>query len=238
MRFQMIGRLALIATVAFAGVAAGMPTVSAQSYPVTRRAPPAPRYERRGPARAGYEWSPGYWQWSRGRYVWVRGEWKRVHRDWVWRPARWERRYDGWVFVPGRWVRSRRPAPPPPPPYDRPGPGPGHGGGHWERQGWYLLGEQWVSGSRDYDYVPIGRRQGRFTRVMLVAERDDVMVHDVVFVFTNGRSWSPRLRHHFREGSRSRIMTLPGGPRGLRSVRLMYGNRSYRGRALVQVWAK
>jgi WXXGXW repeat (2 copies) len=241
MRFRIIGQFALIATVAFTGVAGSMPTASAQSGPtVTRRAPPAPRYERRGPARAGYEWVPGYWHWSRGRYEWVPGYWTRVRRGWVWQPARWERRYDGWVFVPGRWVRSghRRPAPPPRPPYDRPGPGPGYGRGYWERQGWYLLGEQWVSGSRDYDYVPIGRRQGRFSRILLVAENNDVMVHDVVLVFSNGRSYSPRLRHHFREGSRSRILLLPGGPRGLRSIRLYYGTWRPRGRALVQVWAK
>ena len=270
MRFHKLRRLTLIATLALGCLAGGMSSASAQQGEIIiRTAPPAPRYEARGSARAGYEWVPGYWRWERGRHVWVRGHWERARRGWSWHPARWERRHDGWVFIAGRWGRGRyNPGPSDRPPYEdgprHDGPrhdGPRHDGPydgprndgpysgrdrgrhdrwrrHWERQGWALLGEQWVSGREDHDYVPIGRRQGRFTRVLLVAEEGDFELHDVVIEFSNGRAWSPRLNHYFREGQRSRTLMLPNAPRGLRSIKLTYGNLPGGGRALVQVWAR
>lgn len=244
MRFIKLRRLTLIAALAVGCLTGDVSsTLAQQGEVIIRRAPPAPRYEARGTARAGYEWVPGYWRWERGRYVWVSGHWERARRGWVWQPARWERRYNGWVFIPGRWVRAGRYTPPPRrPPYEgpeeRPAPRPGYGRGYWERQGWYLLGEQWVTGNQDHDYVPIGRREGRFTRVMLVAERSDFQLHDIVITFSNGRSWSPRLNHYFREGQRSRTLILPNAPRSLRSIQLHYGNLPGGGRAQVQVYAR
>ncbi len=262
MRFLKLRRLTLIATLALGCLAGGTASGFAQQAEVIiRTTPPAPRYEARGSARAGYEWVSGYWRWERGRYVWVRGHWERARRGWAWQPARWERRHDGWVFIPGRWVRAGRynPGPRDRPPYGEPGydrprhDGPRRDGPdydrprqgrhdrwrrHWERQGWALLGEQWVSGNQDHDFVPIGRRQGRFTRILLVAQESDFELHDIVITFSNGRSWSPRLNHYFREGQRSRTLILPNAPRGLRSIKLHYGNLPGGGRALVQVWAR
>jgi len=252
MRFMKLGNLTLIAALAVGTFAGGISTASAQQGEIIiRTQPPSPRYEQRGRARAGYEWVPGYWRWDRGRHVWVAGHWERARRGWVWQPARWDRRRDGWVFIPGRWVRSGRHTPPP---YNEPprgGPGydrdhdhdrgdRGRGRGYWERQGWVLLGEQQVRGNQDHDYVPIGRRSGRFTRIMFVADEGDFEMHDVVIVFSNGRSWSPTIRHYFREGQRSRSLILPNAPRGLRSVKLHYGNVGRRRErpARVEVWAR
>lgn len=265
MKFMKLKRLSLITalTVGCLTGATQTPASAQQGEIIIRTAPPAPRAEVRGSVRAGYEWVPGYWRWEGRRHVWVGGHWERVRRGYYWEPARWDRRGGGWVFIPGRWVRGDRRTPPPPPDYDdgrRYGDGPRHDGPrhdgpydrdrrgpgrrYWERQGWVLLGEQTVSGNQDHDEVYVGRRQGRFSRVLLVVEDGDIELHDILITFTNGRSWSPRMRHYFRENQRSRTMILPNAPRSLRSVRLHYGNADERGRwrnrgrARVEVWAR
>jgi len=57
-------------------LAAGVATPATADIYV-RIAPPAPRYEAVPVVRPGWEWAPGYWNWSGRRYVWVKGH--RVH---------------------------------------------------------------------------------------------------------------------------------------------------------------
>lgn len=248
MRLMKLGRLALIATLALGCFAAEISTASAQSGEIIiRTAPPPPRAEARGSLRAGYEWVPGYWRWEGRRHAWVSGHWERARSGYVWQPARWDHRYNGWVFIPGRWVRGNsRPAPLPPPRgggYDRPPP-PRQGGWNrpdWRRQGWQMLGEQWVQGRgrrADRDTIYVGKNQGFFNHVMLVAEESDIELHDILITFSNGRTYQPQVRHYFRENSRSRVIDLPKGPRHIESIQFVYGNLRGGGRARLQVWAR
>ncbi|MEW9623586.1 hypothetical protein [Rhodanobacter geophilus] len=71
-------------------------------------APPAPRFERVPPPRAGYVWAPGYWVWNprMHRHVWVGGRWMRARPGYHYMPARWRRGPHGhWRFSNGYWVR-------------------------------------------------------------------------------------------------------------------------------------
>ncbi|MDP5009212.1 MAG: YXWGXW repeat-containing protein [Glaciimonas sp.] len=71
-----------------------------------RIAPPAPRYERVPPARAGYAWAPGYWNWAGRRHVWVQGTWVRARPGYRYSAPRWNRdRRGNWVFRAGDWRR-------------------------------------------------------------------------------------------------------------------------------------
>ena len=78
---------------------------------VVNVAPPAVRFERRGPPPgAGVIWIPGYWQWNGGQYTWVAGRWQAPQQQGaVWVGPRWQRRGRGWVFVEGRWRGGRGP---------------------------------------------------------------------------------------------------------------------------------
>ena len=214
-------------------------TAAAQGVGVeVRVAPPALRYEAVPRGRVGFVWVRGHWRWDGARYAWTQGHWERARAGSFWREARWERRASGWVYVPGVWVRGRAPvavvAPPPPPaPAPRPAPMIDYG-----REGWVLLGQAWVAGRRDRDFIPVGRNQGRFSRVMLVVDQGDVEMHDLLITWGNGRTWSPAMRHYFREGARSRAIDLPANRRVIQSVQLLYGNVPGGRQAHVQLWAR
>lgn len=125
--------------------------------------------------------------------------------------------------------RPRQPPPRPTPPPRRPS---------WDSSGWTLLGEQTVYGRNDRDIVRVGRREGSFSKLMLVVEDSDLVLHDVIVTYDNGRKHSPRVSHEFREGSRTRPIDLRGEARGIKEVELRYGNVAGGGRATVQLWGR
>jgi hypothetical protein len=94
---------ALISTAAF---------VPAQSFAadrvvVIREAPPAPRHEVVPPARHGYVWAPGYWNYNGHRYVWTKGHWERERHGYAWRRPEWRSDgHGGWVMDRGGWGRG------------------------------------------------------------------------------------------------------------------------------------
>jgi hypothetical protein len=121
---------AALATRADVRVSIGLPGIL-----VVHEAPPAPRYEDRGPQPGpDFFWVEGRWSRDRDHWVWIRGHWDRRPRpEAVWVAGHWDRRDDGWVWIDGHWVdrddrdhhadRDDHYAPPPPPPVvdqDRP----------------------------------------------------------------------------------------------------------------------
>jgi hypothetical protein len=145
---------------------------------VVREAPPAPRYEDRGPQPGpDFFWVEGRWSRDRDHWVWIRGHWDRAPRPAViWVPGHWDRRDDGWVWIDGHWVdrddRARHEhadrddrGPPPPPaevieqdrlpePYAEvipPPPGPDF---LWVRGHWVWSDRRWVWAHGRYDRRP------------------------------------------------------------------------------------
>jgi hypothetical protein len=49
--------------------------------------------------------------------------------------------------------------------------------------------------------------------------------------FASGEKWSPKLKHVFREGDRSRAIDLPGDDRHIAKIELVYKNTPGGGRA-------
>src|SRR5690606_20050612 len=97
--------------------------------------------------------------------------------------------------------------------------------GHvFDARGWTLLGAQTVRGGRDHDTIRVGRRRGGFDQLTLVATGSDLDLQDLTIAFTNGQKWSPRVRHVFREGSRTRVIDLPGKDRTIARIDLRYAN--------------
>jgi len=124
-------------------------------------------------------------------------------------------------------------AEPPPPPMPS-----GRREARWDRSGWVMLGEQTVRGKRDRDEIDVGRREGRFTRLMVVVEDSDLEMHSMDVVFVGGQRFSPPLRHFFREDDRTRAIDLPGDSRSIARIEFHYGNLPGGGAARVEVWGR
>jgi hypothetical protein len=106
----------------------------------------------------------------------------------------------------------------------------------WSSKGWVKLGEQDVNGRVDRDRIYVGRHEGRFSKLTLVVEKDDIELLGMEVEFTNGQKFRPNVRHYFRKNSRTREIDLPGYDQSIKSIELTYKNVGRRGRARVEVW--
>lgn len=108
----------------------------------------------------------------------------------------------------------------------------------FDATGWTLLGEQSVDGKRDRDRIPVGVREGRFTKMAIVVLDSSLQLDDLTVTFGNQTTWDPKLRHTFQEGSQSQVLDFPANKRIIEHVDLRYSNLPGGGRAKVQIWAK
>lgn len=71
-------------------------------------APPAPVYEQ-APAREGFVYTPGYYQWDEGRrnHTWVKGEYQAQRRGEHWVAHEWRQENGRYRFNEGRWERDK-----------------------------------------------------------------------------------------------------------------------------------
>ncbi|MFM9848088.1 MAG: hypothetical protein ACKVP3_13115 [Hyphomicrobiaceae bacterium] len=101
-------------------------------------------------------------------------------------------------------------------------PGPGFvspGGG----RDWVELGCEQVSLlGKDRDSIRVGRREGRFKSIRLHVRGADVDLIDVKVIYANGEPDDIQVRHHLREGERTRPLDLRGWERAIDRVDLVY----------------
>lgn len=69
-------------------------------------APPPVRVENPGPARRGYVWIEGNWQWANNNYEWVPGHWERSKAGHRWQPVRWQQNNGVWIRIEGSWTSN------------------------------------------------------------------------------------------------------------------------------------
>jgi hypothetical protein len=106
----------------------------------------------------------------------------------------------------------------------------------WDSRGWTLLGERTVNGSVDRDRIEVGRMEGKFTKLTLVALDSDLELIDFDVKFNKGAPWHPGVTHYFREGQRTRAIDFPGDERTIKHIDFRYRNLPGGGRAKLQVW--
>jgi hypothetical protein len=121
---------------------------------------------------------------------------------------------------------DKDPGPPPPP---EPG---------FDPAGWELLGTQTVDGKKDHDIFQVGKKAGKWDKVTLVVKDSDLELVDFIVTFGNNEKFEPKVRHVFKEGSRSRAIDLPGDNRKIKSIELKYANLPGGGKATVELYAK
>jgi len=132
---------------------------------------------------------------------------------------------------PPQQPEPQQPAPspqPPPPPI----------AATWDSSGWTMLGSQVVNGGVDRDTITVGEYRGRFDQLTMVVSESDLDLEDFTVVFGNNERWSPKIKHGFHEGQRTRVLDLPGDDRVISKIELQYRNLPGGGRARVEVWGR
>jgi hypothetical protein len=82
------------------------PSVSLAEAEITTQIEPPPlKVELAPPARDGYVWSAGHWEWSGRSYYWVSGSWVVQRRGSHYVGNSWEKVGAEWHFVRGHWER-------------------------------------------------------------------------------------------------------------------------------------
>ncbi len=95
----------LAASLAF-GAATLPTTATAMASVWIQTAPPAPRDEVVPAPRAGYVWSPGYWNWNGHRHVWMKGTWIKERHGYSYNPPAWVEHDGRWEFRRGAWAHG------------------------------------------------------------------------------------------------------------------------------------
>ena len=108
--------------------------------------------------------------------------------------------------------------------------------GGWNNAGWVKLGERTVDGRVDRDTISVGRHEGRFSKLTMVVEDNDLELLEFTVTFTNGQTFRPRVGHYFRENTKTRVIDLPGDDRAIRKIDLRYRNLGRGARAQVEIW--
>jgi hypothetical protein len=103
---------------------------------------------------------------------------------------------------------------------------------------WQLLGRSQVSFATEKDVIEVGAREGLFNAIRIEVQDGDLEMYNIRVVFGNGTDWSPETRISFREGSRSRVIDLPGEARIIRRIEFWYRSRLRRGQATVAVFGR
>ena len=111
------------------------------------------------------------------------------------------------------------------------------------RGDWDHLGMRQVDFRVDHDaVVAVGR--GAFRSLRIDVEGGDLEMFDVKVTFGNGETFSPATRVYFREGTRSRVIDLPGAARIIRRIDFFYrsavfgGQGGAGGRATVHMYGR
>jgi hypothetical protein len=88
----------------------------------------------------------------------------------------------------------------------------------------------------DRDSIHVGRREGRFKAIRLLARGNDVEMLDLSVVYSNGAPDDIPVRSLIRQGTRTRPLDLRGWERAIRKIDMVYAKRlNFRGQATVCV---
>ncbi len=181
--------------------------------------PPEPRAER-SRNRRGYVYVAGYWDWQNGSWDWIPGKYERQRKGSRWESTRWDQRDGRWQRQDGGW---------------RDGDG-GNAPWRFDASGWSLLGEQTVDGRVDTGHIGFSQNRGKVSKLTIVVIDSDLEMLDLGITFVSGKTYNPKIRQFFREGTRTRVINLPNAEI-LRAVDFKFANLPGGGRAKVQVYA-
>jgi hypothetical protein len=90
-------------------------------------------------------------------------------------------------------------------------------GGHWQ-----LLGEEEVDFKNDHDRIDVRRSFGQFRQLRIEVRNATIEIREMVVRFADGKTFKPKIKGRFREGSESPVIDLPGKERSVDGVDFVY----------------
>lgn len=104
---------------------------------------------------------------------------------------------------------------------------------------WDHIGMRPVDFRVDHDVIS-GAGDGAFRAIRIDVEGGDLEMFNVKITFGNGETFSPGTRLYFREGTRSRVIDLPGAARLIRRIDFFYRSALFgaQGRAIVHAYGR
>ena len=104
---------------------------------------------------------------------------------------------------------------------------------------WDHIGMRPVDFRVDHDVI-VSAGNGAFRAMRIEVEGGDLEMFDIKLTFGNGETFSPGTRAYFREGSRTRVIDLPGDARIIRRIDFFYRSPPFggQGRATVHVYGR
>jgi hypothetical protein len=107
-----------------------------------------------------------------------------------------------------------------------------------DEQGWEKLGHKEVAHRAERDVIEVGANEGRFDKLRLSVTGNDIELFDLKVHYGNGETQDVSVRETLREGSRTRVIDLPGEARVIKRVDLVYKTEGKRreGRATVHLF--
>jgi hypothetical protein len=105
-----------------------------------------------------------------------------------------------------------------------------------QRRGdWVQLGCKQVNlFGQERDSINVGRREGKFKAIRLLARGNDVEMVDLKVIYANGEPDDIPVRQWLRQGTQTRPLDLRGRERAIRRIDMVYRTKlNFRGRATV-----
>jgi hypothetical protein len=104
------------------------------------------------------------------------------------------------------------------------------------RDTWVPLGCQSVGFNVDRDVIKVGRREGRFKAIRLIASGNRVHMVSLRVIYTNGAPDDLPVRSELRPGVPTRAIDLRGRERAIDRIEMVYqAQKNFKGRANVCV---
>jgi hypothetical protein len=106
--------------------------------------------------------------------------------------------------------------------------------------GWNKIGQTTVDGraAADQDTIPVQSGEREIGALIVRVNKAPVDLRTITVTYTDGRTYTPHLRHTMEQGSRSYEMYLPKDRGPVRSVSVEYANFPGEEEAEVEVWAR
>lgn len=101
-----------------------------------------------------------------------------------------------------------------------------------------LLGTRTVDFKADRDEIEVGKKEGKFAKLLLEVDRNDVNIYKLIVIYGNGEKDDIQTKTHFEEGNLSHLLDIKGDERTIKKIIFYYKTTGphKEGKAIIRVF--